>query len=156
MNIQQRELPLIYKNDFISVVIEPGPDGSSCLCCFSINIARFDRLSKGTYGIGSNPAFKGLQLLRADASAFALEKGARPRSTPEGACARNIPRGHGWYHESLIIEQTSEAIRAELLRFSVSTLVKRVLTVCRPDAPLPQEYPDPAALQDFLISLEKT
>jgi len=63
-----------YKNDFLSIIFRPVPEGlqGSFLCCLSINIARFASLTRSSFGICSNPAFKGLQLLRADVSAFAL------------------------------------------------------------------------------------
>ncbi len=144
-----------YRNDFLSVMIRPaaGERAGAFLCCFSINISRFTPLSRGSFGICSNPAFKGLQLLRADVSAFAREKSVTPKSAGEKACADISPRGHGWYHENLLIENASETFLQELLRFSVTSLVRKVLMVCRPDLELPDELPDAQALQKYIESL---
>jgi len=144
-----------YKNDFLSIIFRPVPEGlqGSFLCCLSINIARFASLTRSSFGICSNPAFKGLQLLRADVSAFALEKGVTPKSADEKVCADISPRGHGWYHENLMIENASEAFLQELMRFSVMALVRKVLLVCMPDLKLPDEFPDAGALQKYIESL---
>ncbi len=155
MNRHKTVSPYEYKNDFLAIVIRPVPGGSSgaFLCCFSINISRFTTLSRGSFGICSNPAFKGLQLLRADVSAFAREKGVMPKSADEKACADISPRGHGWYHENLLIENASGPFLRELLQFSVMSLVRKVLLVCKPDLKLPDEFPDPGALQKYIESL---
>ncbi len=155
MNRYKAVSPYEYKNDFLSIIIRPVPGGSpgAFLCCFSINISRFTTLSRGSFGICSNPAFKGLQLLRADVSAFAREKGVTPRSAGEKDCEDISPRGHGWYHENLLIEKATENVLQELLRFSVMSLVRKVLLVCKPDLKLPDEFPDPGALQKYLESL---
>jgi hypothetical protein len=155
MNEHEAVSPHEYRNDFLSIMIRPasgGPAGAF-LCCFSINISRFTALSRGSYGICSNPAFKGLQLLRADVSAFAREKGVTPRSAGEKACADISPHGHGWYHENLLIENASGPFLRELLRVSVMSLVRKVLLVCKPDLKLPDEFPDPGALQKYIESL---
>jgi hypothetical protein len=147
--------PHEYKNDFLSIIIRPAADGppGTFLCCFSINISRFTSLSRGSFGICSNPAFKGLQLLRADVSAFARERGVPSRSADEKACVDIFPRGHGWYHETLLIENASGPFLRELLQFSVMSLVRKVLLVCKPDLKLPNEFPDPEALQKYIESL---
>jgi len=155
MNKHEAVPPHEYKNDFLSIIIRPVPGGrqGAFLCCLSINISRFTSLARNTFGICSNPAFKGLQLLRADISAFAREKGVTPKSADEKVCADISPRGHGWYHENLLIENASEAFLRELMRFSVMGLVRKVLLVCIPDLKLPDEFPDPGALQKYIESL---
>ncbi len=71
-----------YKNDYFYIIIrqvpEQGPKAYA-YCC-GINISRFDPLCWGKAGICSNPAFKGLQLLRADVSTYALKKGITTRN----------------------------------------------------------------------------
>lgn len=155
MNEHVAVSPHEYKNDFLSIIIRPVPDGrqGAFLCCLSINISRFTSLARNTFGICSNPAFKGLQLMRADISAFTREKGFTPKSADEKVCADISPRGHGWYHENLLIENASVAFLRELMRFSVMGLVRKVLLVCIPDLKLPDEFPDPGALQKYIESL---
>jgi hypothetical protein len=154
MNEHVAVSPHEYKNDFLSIIRPvPGGQEGAFLCCLSINISRFASLSRNTFGICSNPAFKGLQLMRADISAFTREKGFTPKSADEKVCADISPRGHGWYHESLLIENASETFLRELMRFSVMGLVRKVLLVCIPDLKLPDEFPAPGALQKYIESL---
>ena len=77
-----------YKNDYLYIIIRQAPEygpKAHLLCC-GIDIRRFDPLCRGTHGICSNPAFKGLQLLRADIAAIALRKGASSRPVHYGDC----------------------------------------------------------------------
>lgn len=145
-----------YKNDYLYIVIRQAPEQgqkSYAFCC-GINISRFDPICWGKAGICSNPAFKGLQLLRADVSAFALKKGLTTRNAGQIPCGPMTPRGDGWYREStlLIEEATPKAVQA-MLEFSVMNLVKTVLTVCAPDAKLPAKLPNPPELRKFLDSM---
>ena len=144
-----------YKNDFLSIIVQPFPARGSdaYLCCFSINLSRFRPLSQGRYGICSNPAFKGLQLLRADVSAFAIKNNVTPRSAEDRTCTGISPAGEGRYHETLLIEDASDRFPAELLRFSVRQLLEKVLSVCVPDLSLPDDLSDPGELQRYLESL---
>jgi len=64
------------------------------------------------------------------------------------------PPAHGWYHEHpLRLERAAPERIHELLEFSVMDLVRTVLVVCVPDAPIPAALPDAAALQKYLESL---
>ncbi len=145
-----------YKNKFLYVVIreEPrlGPD--SYLYCCGINLSRFCRLSWRKAGICSNPAVRGIQLLRTHVSAFAAKQGMIATKAKGIDSALITPHGEGWYHEHpLRLEgATPERIR-ELLEYSVMDLVKTVLGVCVPDAPLPATVPDAVTMQKYLESL---
>lgn len=156
MNKRAKIRSFEYKNDYLYIVIrempEQGPKAYA-YCC-GINISRFDPLCWGKAGICSNPAFKGLQLLRADVSAFALKKGARTKNAVHIPCGPMTPRGDGWYREStLLIEDVSPKVIQEILDFSVSDLVKTVLAVCAPDAKLPARLPNPPEMQKYLEAL---
>lgn len=144
-----------YKNDLLYIIIRqvPGQGPKTYRLCCGIDIMRFDPLCRGKHGICSNPAFKGLQLLRADVSAIALTKGARPKKGDDGACMLISPRGEGWYRESLMLEDVTPKMAREILEFGVMDLVKKVLTVCAPGAPLPKKLPTPPALQKYIESL---
>ena len=145
-----------YKNAFLYVVIreEPKLGRDAWLYCCGINLSLFCRLSWRKGGICSNPAVRGIQLLRAHVSAFAARQGMiveKERSIDPTLMA---PHDHGWYHQDpLRLERTSpEKIRA-LLEFSVMDLVKTVLVVCVPDAEIPSAFLDAGAMQKFLESL---
>lgn len=146
--------PLEYKNDFFSIAItgselHPG----SYVFCSGLSIPKFDPLCWGKAGICSNPAFKGLQLLRADVSAFALKRGIVTKNT-EHPCGDTGSHGDGWYQENaLLIEDASPDAVQEILEFSVNDLVQTVLTACNPDIKVPAGFLDPEAMQRFLESL---
>lgn len=146
---------LTYQNDFLSVNITPlpGSDGASVLCCFSVNLRRFDPLARGTYGICSNPAFRGLQLLRAALSAEVRERGMSSRRSEGEACRSFMPRGEGWYHDSLVVDQVPASYAQQLLIYGTRALLAKVLSVCRPDQQVPDPLPDPAGLQAWIESL---
>ena len=83
---------------------------------------RFDPICWGKAGICSNPAFKGLQLLRADVSAYAHKKGITTRNAEHIPCSPMTPRGDGWYREStLLIEDATPKMAQDILEFSVWT-----------------------------------
>src|SRR5512146_686134 len=90
-----------YKNAFLYVVIreEPGLGPDSYLYCCGINLSRFCRLSWRKGGICSNPAVRGIQLLRTHVSAFATEKGMIVDKAEGINSALITPHGEGWYHE---------------------------------------------------------
>ena len=144
-----------YKNDFLYIIIRQAPDlgpGAYLYCC-GINISRFDPLCWGKAGICSNPAFKGLQLLRADVSAFAKKMAVQTKNAEQIPCGPMTPRGNGWYRENaLVIDKADPKAIQRILEFSVRDLVQTVLTVCAPDAKLPAKLPNPPALQKWLES----
>lgn len=148
-----------YKNAFLYIILRQAPEHGprSFLFCSGINLTRFSPLSRGTFGICSNPAFKGLQLLRADVAAFCRKKGVVARAESSPSCAVISPKGDGWYREeSLVIETAPEGFPRELLRFSVTTLLRTVLSVCAPEVKLPSALPTPPKLQAYLESLGTT
>jgi len=144
---------LEYTNDFFSIVIRGSGRPGSYIFCSGISLPRFDPLCWGKTGICSNPAFKGLQLLRADVSYFALQRGIVTKNAGVPGDAQE-GHGHGWYQENdLLIEDASpEAVR-EILEFSARDLVQTVLTACHPDVAVPAGHLDPGAMQRFLESL---
>jgi hypothetical protein len=144
-----------YKNDFLYIVIRQTPEQGprTWLYCCGINTSRFDPLCWGKAGICSNPAFKGLQLLRADVVAFALKKDLKPSPADGGGCGPITPRNDGWYRENLVIGGASPKDAAEILKFSVTDLLKTVLIVCAPEAVIPKELPTPRKLQTWLEAL---
>jgi hypothetical protein len=156
MSIRKNIRSYEYKNDFLYIVIrqvpEQGPKAYA-FCC-GINISRFDPLCWGKAGICSNPAFKGLQQLRADVSAYALKNRITTKNAEHIPCSPMTPRGDGWYRENtLLIEAATPAQIQDILEFSVMDLVKTVLFVCAPEAKLPVTLPNPPAMQQYLESM---
>lgn len=147
-----------YKNDFLYIIIREAPEHGpkSFLFCSGVNLTRFSPLVRKSFGICSNPAFKGLQLLRADVAKYTNEKGrgAVPRGfNIERPCAAVSPHGEGWYHESLLIENVSTGFPQKLLKFSVTNLLRLILSVCFPGTVLPGYFTDPRGLQTYLESV---
>jgi hypothetical protein len=147
-----------YKNDYLYIILRQAPEHGPkayALCC-GIDIRKFDPLCRGTSGICSNPAFKGLQLLRADISAIALKKGASSRPLHYGECMLISPRGEGWYRESMLLDNVTPKIAREVLEFGVKDLLTKVMTVCAPGTAVLKKLPTPPALQAWIKSLEKS
>ncbi len=145
-----------YKNAFLYVAIreEPrlGPDTYLYRC--GINLSRFCPLSWRKGGICSNPAVRGIQLLRTHVSAFAAKQGMNVERAEGIDSSPLSPPGEGWYHEHpLLLERATPEKIPELLEFSVMDLVKTVLVVCVPDAQIPAAFSDATAMQKFLESL---
>ena len=146
-----------YKNDYFYIIIREAPEygpRAHMLCC-GIDIMKFDPLCRGRAGICSNPAFKGLQLLRADISAITRKKGASSKPLNYGECMLVSPRGEGWYRESMLLDEVTPKAAKEILAFGVMDLLKKVLVVCAPGTKLPKKLPNPPQLQAWIKSLEK-
>jgi hypothetical protein len=147
-----------YKNDYFYIILREAPEHGPqafILCC-GINILKFDPLCRGLAGICSNPAFKGLQLLRADISAIALKKGARSAKMDDyGECMLISPKGEGWYRETMVLTAVTPRIAGEILEYGVKDLLTKVLTVCAPGAKIPKPLPGSRKLEEYIRSLEK-
>lgn len=155
MRYDQRVASYEYKNAYLYVILREMPEAGpkTYLCCTGIHITRFDPLCRGVAGICSNPAFKGLQLLRIDMSALALKKGLVPKPADHAACFAVTPPGEGWYRESLLLEKVTPRAARQLVEFGVRDLLTKVLTVCAPTVKLPKKMPTPPELQKFIHHL---
>jgi hypothetical protein len=145
-----------YKNAFLYIAIreEPGAGPGSYLFYCGINTRWFCRLAWKKAGICSNPAVRGIQLLRTHVSRFAAEHGMIAEKAEGADLFAAAPRGDGWWNEDpLRIEGAAPERIRELLEFSVMDLVKTVLVVCVPDVQVPADFLDEAAMQKFLESL---
>ena len=146
-----------YKNDYLYIILRQAPEqgpAATILCC-GVNMTSFAPLCRNTHGICSNPAFKGLQLLRADLAAFAISKGLRLGRMGYGDCMLISPKGEGWYRESLLLDRVTPAFARQFLLFAVRDLLTKILTVAAPDAVIPKTLPNPPQLQAWLRSLER-
>jgi hypothetical protein len=145
-----------YKNAFLYVAIREEPGGGPGRYIFSsgINTRWFCRLAWKKAGICSNPAVRGIQLLRTHVSAYAAEHGMIADKAKGVDLFAATPREDGWWNENpLRIEKASPEQMRELLEFSVMDLVRTVLIVCVPDAPVPASFLDETSMQKFLESL---
>ena len=146
-----------YKNDYFYLVFRETPERGpkTFVFCSGINMTRFDPICWGKAGICSNPAFKGLQLLRAEVSTFARKMGKPTKAAEDFPCGSITPPvSTGWFRETpLFIEQATLADIRKIMTFSVPVLVKFVLTVCSPETKLPAKVPTPPAMQKFLNEL---
>jgi hypothetical protein len=145
-----------YKNAFLSVVIreEPGAGPGNYIFSSGINTRWFCRLAWKKAGICSNPAVRGIQLLRTHVSRFAAEHGMTADKAEVIDLFATAPRGDGWWNEDpLRIKGASPERIRELLEFSVMDLVRTVLVVCVPEVQVPAGFLDQAAMQKFLESL---
>lgn len=155
MNKVQTVSSYEYKNNYLYIVIRQMPElgPQTYLYCCGINTTRFDPICWGKAGICSNPAFKGLQQMRADVSGYALKNNFLTKPYEGNDCGSITPRGDGWYRENMLIMKASPRNVQEALEFSVTDLVKTVLYVCAPDAKMPVKLPNPPSLQKWLDTL---
>jgi len=145
-----------YKNAFLYVVIreETGGRPGSYMFFSGINTRWFCRLAWKKAGICSNPAVRGIQLMRTHVSRFAAEHGMIADNGEGVDIFAAAPGGDGWWNESpLRIEGATPEQARELLEFSVMDLVRTVLVVCVPGTQVPAAFLDEAAMQKFLESL---
>ncbi len=145
-----------YKNDFFSIVIrEHEEKPGSFIFCSGVSIPMFNPLCWRKTGICSNPAFKGLQLMRANVSHYAISRGMKTQRA-DAECPHEIGRGDGWYQESpLLIEGASYEDVQDILNFSARDLIQSVLNACQIDAGIPEGEMAPEKMQRFLESLVK-
>lgn len=144
-----------YINDFLYSVIKSDSTGSgtSFVYCSGVNISRFVPLTRGKHGQASNPAFRGLQLTNHEITAMVRDKGAVVKIIKSKDCSGLAPTLDTWSTESMVLENIPLSLVEQLVSVSVTTLLKKILSVCLPKIKLPGELPSPDELQSFLQSL---
>lgn len=152
--MEKRELgDYAYINDFLFVVVRPyGDKKGSFLYCSGVNTTKFYPITKDRHGIASNPAFRGLQLLKQDIRAKAIAVQAHTASTKGVLCA-GLGTGEGaWYTEGLIIDNAPDSFPSDIIEFAVLNLINRIMTLCLPACPLLDKLPESTELQKLLES----
>lgn len=146
-----------YINEFLYFVITPdkGSDNNNLVCCSGVNLSRFLPLTKGRHGLGSNPALRGLQLVKRDLRALALERGAIPKTIRRNDCTGIAPTMDNWFTEILLIENAPESFPDEIINFCVSDLLKKIFSACLIELQIPDKLLRPEELQQFLESMCK-
>ncbi|MBF0338715.1 MAG: hypothetical protein HQL05_12905 [Nitrospirae bacterium] len=147
-----------YVNDFLYYVIRPDEKrGNNVLVyCSGVNVSRFLPLTAGRHRLGQNPAVKGLQSSNLEVRSFVLSRGATLRSVRGDDCSGIVTGNDLWNSELFLIENAPVSLPSEVVRFAVLNLLGIVLPACLPNVklpPLPQEFPTPEQLQDYLQSL---
>ena len=152
--MEKRELGnYAYINDFLFVVIRPNSDKKgSFLYCSGVNTTKFYPITRDRHGIASNPAFRGLQLLKQDIRAKAIAVQAHTASVKGVLCAGLGTAEGAWYTEGLIIDNAPDSFPSDIMEFAVLNIINRILTLCLPACSLLDKLPEPAELQKFLES----
>jgi hypothetical protein len=144
-----------YINDFLYFAVWPddsrGKD--ALLYCSGVNLDRFSPLTKGRHGLASNPAIRGLQLVKHAISALALSKGAIPKFIRGNDCAGIAPTEETWFTELLLIEKASDLPPGDILNFAVRSLLEKVFTGLRLEHRRPDKLLGPRDLQKFFETL---
>ncbi len=146
-----------YLNEFLYVVIRSEhPAGSGDLVyCSGVNITRFSAITRGLHGLSSNPAIRGLQMVKHGVSSLALSQGATPRNLRGKDCTGLAPTADTWYSEILRIENAPSSLPGQIVPYAVLGIVEKILTGCCLKVEQPVRLPEPAELQEFLSSLRR-
>jgi hypothetical protein len=144
-----------YINDFLYFAVrsEQKDGGNVLIYCSGVNVTRFLPMMQGRLGLGSNPIVSGLQLVKYDLCTMAISKGAEPKDHYcRTACAGMAPTKEGWYTEPLLIERPGNLTPEEIVRFAISSMVKRINATLLSDRTVPYDL-EPAELQVHLAAL---
>jgi hypothetical protein len=141
-----------YANKFLYFVIKPVTTrgNEAFILCSGVNLSRFLPIPKQRHGLASNPAMRGLQLVKIDICDLALAKGALPKIIRGNDCAGLTPTDEGWYTEILLIENMPESFPAEAIDYCVMALLKSIFKACRLEVKLPDKLLKPDELQLFI------
>lgn len=141
-----------YKNDFLYFVIRPRGKGrdNELIYCSGVNVSLFYALTKGRHGIGSNPAVRGLQLTNHGVREIVISSGATPRAVRGNDCAGIAPTEDVWYGEILAIDNPTDSLPDEIIRYGVRNLIDKIFRASCRESCLHEVLPGPRDLQDFL------
>lgn len=142
-----------YVNDFFYFIIMPSKTFSGFIYCSGINVTGFLPLTRGRHGQGSNPAVRGLQLVRTGIIDMVLSKGGKAKRYIGADCAGLTPTIDTWYTEHLIINDVPETFPAEAIKYSVVNLMKKIANALRLNEKMPDELLKPEEIQVFIERL---
>jgi len=149
-----------FRNEYLYVIFRVPDDNSPersapVIYCAGVNIRRFKPLTFGRHGNASNPAHRGVQLLRMNVVVpAALEAGGRVVLHPYEQSG-DVPRGESWFRECFAIHGVAGSDFVEsIFPKCVHTFARTILGVCFPGLEVPDDkFSDPLVLQEFLDSL---
>ncbi len=144
-----------YINDYLYFVVRPAPDRgiNAWVYCSGVNVSRFFALTQGRHGLSSNPAIRGLQLLKHNVSRLAISRGAPPRLMRGKDCSGIAPTQETWYSEILLIEDMPDSLAPDIIKLCSIDLLEKIILSCWPAMKHPGSPLAPAELQDFIVSL---
>lgn len=144
----------IYSNNFIYAAVLPAEGSDAVIWCAGVNLDRFNRITRGRHGQSSNPVVRGLQRVRMEVIAMALDHKAAVRSIKGGACADLAPASADtWYAERLGIESSSGLSNAALVSFTIMAFLEKIALSGLFAIDAPGSLPGPAELQRLLEGL---
>ncbi|MBI5143342.1 MAG: hypothetical protein HZA20_14300 [Nitrospirae bacterium] len=143
-----------FRNEYLYVIFRVTDGNSPVIYCAGVNIRRFKPLTFGRHGNASNPAHRGVQLLRMNVVVpAAIEAGGRVVLHPYEQSG-DVPRGESWFRECFAIHGVGEEFVDGIFPQCVHKFVRMILGVCFPSLEVPDDkLSDPVALQAFLDSL---
>ena len=105
-------------------------DGKDVLnYCSGVNLDLFMPMMRGRLGMGSNPITSRLQLLKYELCRLALAKGATPRPDQGKICSDLLLSEGTWLKESLLIENPSGMLPAEIVNFCAGNYFRRIASL---------------------------
>jgi len=151
-------MPYQYVNEFLYFVIKPAVSrgNGAFMLCSGVNLSRFLPITRQRHGLASNPALRGLELVKIGVCDLALAKGALPKIIRQNDCAGLTPTDEGWFTEILLVENAPESFPEEVIDYCVMALLKSIFKACRLEVALPDELPKPEELQLFIEGVCRT
>ena len=143
-----------YINDFLYFTMrtDKSRGDGTFIYCSGVNLTRFLPITRGRHGLGSNPALRGLQIVKCGVRDLALSRSASPGTVRGLDCSAILPTDETWFRESLLIENAPINFPEEVVKFSVRDLLRSIFKACRLEMNLPDELPGPVELQHFIES----
>lgn len=142
-----------YVNGYIQILLRSDPVSGQIHYCGGANIKRFFPITRETHGLYSNPAFRGVQLLRSKTVVpLVLDSGGEAKSEAAPPC-EPVSDSDGWFRETLDLNGLPSDFPERAGPVLVRSLVGLILEVSRPEQKLPEDLSNPADLERFLDGL---
>lgn len=141
-----------YINEYLFFVLTPDKDRGrgAFVYCSGVNVDRLLPITKGRHRPMSNPAIRGLQLVNLGVRSLVLSHGATPKAVRGKNCSAIIPSADTWSTERLLIENASEALPDEIIKYAVMELLKKIDRAIMLGAELPDKLLSPGELQVYI------
>jgi hypothetical protein len=147
-----------YANEFLYFVIKPAisKDKGAFILCSGVNLTRFLPITRRRHGLASNPALRGLELVKIAVCDMALAKGALPKIIRGNYCAGLTTTDEGWFTDILLIENAPDSFPEEVIGYCAMALLKSIFKACRLEVALPDKLPEPEDLQSLIEGVCRT
>lgn len=141
-----------YITDYFFFSVTTGKqDGKDVLnYCSGVNLDLFMPLVRGRLGMGSNPITSRLQLLKYELCGLARSKGATPKPDQGNKC-EDLKLSEGtWLMESVLIEDPSGMLPAEIVEFCADNYFRRIAAFSLKKYEVPDSLPSPGDMKTQL------